>query len=515
MSKAERDLLQADRPGYGDRSKVEVAFNLVNATVGAGIMGLPYAISHAGFVTGIVASIWVAILSQLGLYIVILAGKQTGIYKYAVLVEYVMGRFGYHLLNFMIIAQAGGGVISYFILLGDCMPVLFERYFPSIPLLANRTFVVGIIGICCIFPLLLRRAIGSLARWSMVSVMCLPIIIAAILIRAPAYYTNSPSNDTHEGPTWSWVGSDVFGALGIMAFAFTSAQVAFNNFLSLSDQSHQAWRQSTILANCMSWSVSMTFAIVGYLCFGTDVQSNLFMNFDDDDLIINIGRFCLGFSMIFTIPMCFYPTREAVQKMLGFETATRQPTQMQHYVVTVLLFALLMGTGIAVRSLGKVYSLSGGIAATSLAFILPATCYLVTRWRSTTPYRVPTLTNAPTLSIPPPPMPPVLGSTLASKLIDDKSALLYASPLSSDTQSCSSPRLTPVYPTYSYYDEEDVSTVDGGEILPDDSSDSASVKSVSSMMERTTFGLLDFMAVCLILWGFFVMFVSVSSVLTE
>lgn len=115
LSKAERDLLQADRPGYGDRSKVEVAFNLVNATVGAGIMGLPYAISHAGFVTGIVASIWVAILSQLGLYMVILAGKQTGIYKYAVLVEYVMGRFGYHLLNFMIIAQAGGGVISYFI----------------------------------------------------------------------------------------------------------------------------------------------------------------------------------------------------------------------------------------------------------------------------------------------------------------------------------------------------------------------------------------------------------------
>lgn len=177
LSKAERDLLQADRPGYGDRSKVEVAFNLVNATVGAGIMGLPYAISHAGFVTGIVASIWVAILSQLGLYIVILAGKQTGIYKYAVLVEYVMGRFGYHLLNFMIIAQAGGGVISYFIckhmttigmhihipnqcnndssytalvVLGDCMPVLFERYFPSIPLLANRTFVVGIIGICCV-----------------------------------------------------------------------------------------------------------------------------------------------------------------------------------------------------------------------------------------------------------------------------------------------------------------------------------------------------------------------------
>lgn len=115
LSNSERDLLQADRPGYGSRNKSEVAFNLVNATVGAGIMGLPFAVSHAGFVTGIVASVWVACLSQLGLYMLILAGKRTGIYKYAVLVEHVMGRFGYHFLNFMIIIQAGGGCISYFI----------------------------------------------------------------------------------------------------------------------------------------------------------------------------------------------------------------------------------------------------------------------------------------------------------------------------------------------------------------------------------------------------------------
>lgn len=115
LSKAERDLLQADRPGYGTRHVVEVAFNLVNATVGAGIMGLPYAVSRAGFALGIGASIWVAVLSQLGLYMLVLAGKRSGIYKFAVLVEHVMGRFGYHLVNFMIVVQAGGSCVSYFI----------------------------------------------------------------------------------------------------------------------------------------------------------------------------------------------------------------------------------------------------------------------------------------------------------------------------------------------------------------------------------------------------------------
>ena len=147
----------------------------------------------------------------------------------------------------------------------------------------------------------MRRSIGSLARWSMFSVMCLPIIIVTILIRAPAYYDKSPQHQKGE-PSWTWVGDDVFGALGIMAFAFACSQVAFNNFLTLRDQSHGSWRTSTIMSTTMAWTISMTFAIIGYLCFGKDVQSNLFMNFDSDDAMINFGRFALGLSMIFTIP---------------------------------------------------------------------------------------------------------------------------------------------------------------------------------------------------------------------
>jgi sodium-coupled neutral amino acid transporter 11 len=82
--------------------------------------------------------------------------------------------------------------------------------------------------------------------------------------------------------------------------------------------------------------------------------------------------------------MAFYPTREAVQKLLGFETATRQPNSMQHYSVTVVLFIVITVLGITVRSLGKLYALVGGFAATFLAYILPAMACLVTRRYSVT-----------------------------------------------------------------------------------------------------------------------------------
>jgi sodium-coupled neutral amino acid transporter 11 len=115
LTDSERDLLQADRPGYGSCSKIECAFNLVNSIVGAGIIGLPFAIYLAGFWLGLFLSILVALLSQLGLHMLIVSGQRTNTYKFANLMESVLGPFGYYLLNFLILVQAGGACVSYFI----------------------------------------------------------------------------------------------------------------------------------------------------------------------------------------------------------------------------------------------------------------------------------------------------------------------------------------------------------------------------------------------------------------
>lgn len=74
--------------------------------------------------------------------------------------------------------------------------------------------------------------------------------------------------------------------------------------------------------------------------------------------------------------MAFYPARDSVQKMIGFETADRQPTNIQHYTVTIILFTFFLICGIRVHSLGKVYSLVGGIASSFLAYIIPGLSYI-------------------------------------------------------------------------------------------------------------------------------------------
>lgn len=74
--------------------------------------------------------------------------------------------------------------------------------------------------------------------------------------------------------------------------------------------------------------------------------------------------------------MAFYPAREALQKTIGFETSEKQPTAWQHYSVTIVLFAIFLGFGIHVQSLGKVYSVVGGIASSFIAYTIPGFGYI-------------------------------------------------------------------------------------------------------------------------------------------
>lgn len=115
MTSADLDLAQSTQLGYGTRNVVEVSLNIVNATVGAGVIGLPFALALAGFVPGLVLSIIVGIMTTGAIYSMIVCGLKVGVYSFAGLAEYTMGQFGFYTLNFMLFIQSAGSCISYFI----------------------------------------------------------------------------------------------------------------------------------------------------------------------------------------------------------------------------------------------------------------------------------------------------------------------------------------------------------------------------------------------------------------
>jgi len=113
-----------------------------------------------------------------------------------------------------------------------------------------------------------------------------------------------------------------------------------------------------------------------------------------------MSRSLLAFSLFFTYPMQFYPTRNAIHKLVGFEKENVRATPMQHQIVTIGSFLATVLIGCVVRDLGIVYELVGGerlthhkiqaatnrpyigFCSTCLAYILPSSFYLISRHRN-------------------------------------------------------------------------------------------------------------------------------------
>ncbi|KAF9143540.1 hypothetical protein BGX30_000156 [Mortierella sp. GBA39] len=359
-----------DRPGSGNCSIMEVSFNILNCTVGSGILALSFAIKESGFGLGIVLSIAVAILTWFALYILIISGKKISVYKYAILCEATMGRFGFYLLNSVIFFQTGGACITYMIVIGDTIPVVLD----ILGFEVSRRWIIFVSSLLFILPLLFFRSIGSLAKVSMISVMTLPPILFAVAVRGMYY---APEHKR----SYDFVGKNVFPAIGVMAFAMLSTQTAFLNFTTMAQPTRKAWGQATGIAVSLSWLISFVFAIIGFMSFGEDVQPNIFNSFPLTDGLINFGRGLLGFSMFLTFPQAFYPARAALHKVLGHEDNHIVPTDNEHIYTTLALFFPILVCGVFIADLGLLYQLIGGFCSTFLAYIIPGACYFLIFWR--------------------------------------------------------------------------------------------------------------------------------------
>ncbi|KAF9434811.1 hypothetical protein BGZ76_007380 [Entomortierella beljakovae] len=360
----------SDEPGSGSCTIWDVASNILNCTVGSGILALPFALKDSGFGLGLVLSVVVGVLCWFALYVLIVSGQRVGVYQYAVLCEVTMGTFGNYLLNGVIFFQSIGACITYMIVVGDTIPILLG----ILGWETDRQWTIFISSLIFILPLLFYKSLGSLSRSSIISVMTLPFIVAIVAIRGIHY---APEHKR----SYEFVGDNVFPAIGVMAFAMMSTQTAFSNFTSMIQPTRKAWAQASGIAVSLSWIVSFVFAAIGFIAFGFDVEANIFNSFPITDFTVNIGRGLLGFSMFLTFPQAFYPARTALHSLFGHETHTKSPTDRQHLITTITLFIPILYCGVFVKDLGLLYQLIGGFCSTTLAYIIPGACYFLVFWK--------------------------------------------------------------------------------------------------------------------------------------
>jgi sodium-coupled neutral amino acid transporter 11 len=373
LSTGELDVLAGQE---GGSSIFKATLNFVNSIVGAGVIGLAFALHEAGFWMGILLITVLAIVVDWTVNLLILDSKLASQDSYQGLMYHAFGTFGFFTISLFQFLFAFLAMASYNVIVGDTIPRVLASLIPETwfiyPLFTSRTFIIILITLCVSLPLSLLKDVTKLAQASAVSLLLIAFIVLVVVVEGPKFNV--------EPAPLTFIGPGFFQAVGIASFAFVCHHQSQIIYGSLKTPTMARFAIVTHLSTGVSWIISITLAISGYLAFGELVKPNVLSNFPNDNVIINIARLCFAINISFTLPLENFVCREVLATALCFYKTGRfdsvEHGDLFHYTSTLGLVFSAMAIALSTCDLGFVLEMAGGLAGCLLAYVLPCALYL-------------------------------------------------------------------------------------------------------------------------------------------
>ena len=281
------------------------------------MLGLPYAIRQAGFVTGLILLVILSGVTDWTIRLIVVNAKMSGQNSYIGIMNQCFGSsgraavsffqfifafggeslvetFAEHSVNLCIGMCAFGIIIGGHSLsrdcssitdqthLGDTIPHVIRSVFPhlySVPVLnlfTKRQFVIAFCTICVSYPLSLYRDIHKLSRASGLALVGMIIIVTSVLIESE-HVTPDLVGDPSQ--RFTIIGSGLFQAIGVISFAFVCHHNSLLIYGSLRTPTLDRFAKVTHISTAMSLVACCILAISGYLVFTNKTQGNILNNF--------------------------------------------------------------------------------------------------------------------------------------------------------------------------------------------------------------------------------------------
>lgn len=350
--------------------------NMANSILGAGIIGLPYAMSQAGFFSGLILLIVLCGVTDWTIRLVVLNAKLSGGNSYIEIMHNCFGPSGRAAVSLFQFTFAFGGMCAFGIIIGDTIPHVIRSAFPTlykIPVLsifANRQVIITLCILCVSYPLSLYRDIHKLSRASGLALLSMLVIVTSVLIEGPHVPQESKGDPSER---FTIVGPGVFQAIGVISFAFVCHHNSLLIYGSLRKPTLDRFAQVTHLSTVISLVACCTLAISAFWNFTDKTQGNILNNFPPNNTLINVARFCFGLNMFTTLPLELFVCREVIEQYF-FSHESFSPQRHLFFTTTIVVSSMFLS--LITCDLGVTLEITGGVSATALAFIFPAACYL-------------------------------------------------------------------------------------------------------------------------------------------
>ena len=372
--------------------------NLCSATLGAGVLALPYALQQAGLIWGFILLLLAGTCTLYSLQLLVLACSHYQVYTYEGIVQLACGKRARFVTEVSILLFCGGCAVAYIITVGDIVQSLqFER---------NVAMVV--VWSIAMVPLSLLKTMTSLQSASGVGIFSIFLLIVVANIHFwRDFGEHSTAQMTLSAALWPAHGmTSVLTACPLIIFAFSCQPNVCAIFHELQEKQHMNRVLIVSVASCAMLYTAISLA--AFMDFGDAVQPNVLQNYCLHRLLIQVAFCGMTIAVIMAFPLNVFPTRVTLEGLIWGHAHDHHEVELQdtssssssnvqepllpaesshnhenendesildfdirHVGLTLTITALALILAMVAPNISVVFGLLGGTTSSVIGFILP------------------------------------------------------------------------------------------------------------------------------------------------
>jgi len=350
------------RPG----STATSVFNLCSATLGAGALSLPYAVSLCGIILGFILLLLGGLLTVYSIHLLLHIRSKTRLASYEDLATQAFSSKGAIFVEVNIILFCFGTCVAYIVTLSDIICPVLELFLPH-SFFTSRAFVVIALTIFVLFPISLIEKMSSLAFASFLGVFAIVYLVATVSAFSIDYSIDYGFPMLSASRLFK-ISEDVFVAIPIVMFAFTCQVNVFSIYTEL--QRPNIRRMTRVVKR----SVGITFIIYcliglfGFLQFLDSTKDDILHNYSVTSPGIAVARAGVGITLLMAFPMNVFPCRTTLEIMCF---PNSRVSRWRSFFLTVLIVFFSAALAIYVPGINAVFGLMGSVCSSVVCFVLP------------------------------------------------------------------------------------------------------------------------------------------------
>uniref|UniRef100_A0A8C2FXT9 Solute carrier family 38 member 5b n=2 Tax=Cyprinus carpio TaxID=7962 RepID=A0A8C2FXT9_CYPCA len=327
-------------------------FNLSNAIMGSGILGLSYAMANTGIILFLVLLTSIAVLSSYSVHLLLRSAGVVGIRAYEQLGKRAFGHPGKILAAVVITMHNIGAMSSYLFIVKYELPLVIQAFLglqhSSGEWFLNGNYLIIIVSIFIILPLALMRQLGK--------------PFCSVFVVNPSF-----SHLFHLLTAYT---------VPILAFAFVCHPEVLPIYTELRNPTKRRMQAIANVSILGMFVMYLLTAIFGYLTFYLNTEAELLHTYskvDPLDTLILCVRLAVLVAVTLTVPVVLFPIRRALLQLLFPDKPFHW---LRHISIALCLLFVVNLLVIFVPNIRDIFGIIGATSAPSLIFILPGLFYI-------------------------------------------------------------------------------------------------------------------------------------------